>query len=111
MAVTIGLFEGRNEAPQARNARRGRPKKDPFEIVPDEFKDKTVGQSVAELKTLLSEVAMREMENRENLKMDQHVAEKQEELKDAKAQYVEASKMNKAKMAWLKALIEDKGGN
>lgn len=119
-ALTTGIFTFREQqatppdhtfdSVQVQKRGRGRPKKDPFEAVPSEYKDETAGLSVEELNLKLAEVAKNEMENKQAYKEDQQILELKEQLKDASAQYREATEANTAKMLWLKRLVEDKGG-
>lgn len=119
MALTTGLFTAQATTPPPDHTfdslpvkrGRGRPKKDPFADVPTEFQDSTAAMSVEELNLLLAEVSKNELDNKQALKDDEHVAELKEQLKDAQAQYRETTKANTAKMKWLRRLIEDKGGS
>lgn len=103
----MGLFAGNNGGGEKRG--RGRPKKDPFANLSEDFKDGVAAMSPEEIHVKISEVARAEVENRIAFKDDQHLAELREEVKEASAGYKEVSAANDAKIKFLKRVLEDKG--
>lgn len=84
--------------------------KDPFEVVPEEFKDAVMGMSVEEIKQRIAQVALDQVELMKAKKEDQDLLEKRETYKEAGALYREGSKMNKTKIEYCKMAIDSKGG-
>lgn len=103
----MGIFDRSNEAPKKG---RGRPKKGPFALVPEEYRDETAGLDVESLNLRIAEVAKSSAEVKKAQKEDPHIAEVKEQLVEANAGYKEALAANDAKLRWLMQLIGDKGG-
>lgn len=89
---------------------RGRPKKDPFEDLDDDEKNKFAGMSRDEIKLAMAKVAMDEQDNQSAKEEDQDLKEKQELAKEAGEQYRQSSKLNKLRQNFLRRCLEDKGG-
>lgn len=90
-------------------ARRGFAKKAPFADLDQDFKDTVANMSEEEIRKRISEVALNEHENREAKKKDMDLKEKQSAAKFAGAQYVEATKMNKLRIAYAHFILEGRG--
>ena len=90
-------------------APRGRPKKNPFEDLDDEYKSFIEGATDEEIRHRISEVAINEVLNQEAKGDDQDLAEKLEAAKGAGLQYKEASAMNKARIGYAKTILEARG--
>ena len=88
---------------------RGRPKKEAWADLSEEFKDSVNGKSEAEVRDMVALVAMQEAENKKNMKEDQHLQELKVQVKDASAQYREATKTNNLKIGFLKETLEMRG--
>lgn len=88
---------------------RGRPKKEAWADLSEEFKDSTQGKSEQELRNMVALVAMQEEENKKNMKEDQHLQELKVQVKDASAGYREATKINTLKVRYLKETLEMRG--
>lgn len=91
------------------NGKRGRPKKDPFDILPEDFKDSVQGKSDAEINEMIAKVAKDEELNRRCKAEDQDLKEKQEQAKLAGQGYADATKMNKTKTAYLYDVLKARG--
>lgn len=88
---------------------RGRPKKEAWADLSEEFKDSVQGKSEQELRNMVAQVAMQEEENKKNMKEDQHLSELKIQVKDAAAGYREATKANTLKVRFLKETLELRG--
>lgn len=84
--------------------------KDPFESIPEEFKDAVAGMSVDEIKQRIAQVALDQVELMKAKKEDQDLFEKKEAYKEAGALYREGTKLNKTKIEYCKMMIDSKGG-
>ncbi len=84
--------------------------KDPFEGVPEEFRDAIAGMSVEEIKQRIATVALDQVELMKAKKEDQDLFEKKELAKEAGALYREGTKLNKTKIEYCKMMIDNKGG-
>lgn len=89
--------------------RRGFSKKSPFSDLDQEYKDTVANLDEIEIKKRISEVALNEHENREAKKADQDLKEKLSAAKFAGAQYSEATKMNRLRIAYAHFILESKG--
>lgn len=96
------------EAAQA-PARRGRPAISLEDKLPREWVDAVAAMSVEDLKNEVAKVANDESVNQRNKEDDQQLAEAKAAHDDAGAQYKEASKENKNKVALLLRVLGDKG--
>ena len=90
-------------------ARRGFAKKSPFSDLDQEFKDTIASMAEEEIRKRIAEVALNEHENRENKKKDMDLKEKLSAAKFAGAQYAEATKMNKLRIAYAHFILEGQG--
>lgn len=88
---------------------RGRPKKEAWADLSEEFKDSVNGKSEVEVRDMVALVAMQEAENKKNMKEDQHLQELKAQVKEASAQYREATKTNNLKIGFLKETLEMRG--
>ena len=87
----------------------GRPKKDPFEDAPDEWKSMMEAASDAEIREEVARVAFAEAENRKNKAEDQQLQEAKATAKEAGAQYAEATAANNSKIKFARALLVSRG--
>ena len=85
--------------------------KDPFEGVPEEFKDAVAGMTVEEIKKRVAQVALDQVELMKAKVADQDLTEKREIYKEAGALYREGTKLNKTKIEYCKMMIDSKGGH
>ena len=86
-----------------------RPKKDPFETLPDEFKSKVDGASDEQILEILGDVAKAEEYNRRCKEDDQDLQEKKAAHDIAGEGYKEASKANKLKTRYLYDVLRARG--
>lgn len=86
-----------------------RPKKDPYENLPDEFKNKVEGATDAQLVEILGEVAKNEELNRRTKDDDQDLQEKKAAYDFANEGYKEATKANKIKTRYLYDILRARG--
>lgn len=84
-------------------------KKSPFADLDSEFKTAIEGMTDEDIKKKVSEVSLNEHENRAAKKADQDLKQKQEAVKYAGAQYSEATKMNRLRIAYAYFLLEARG--
>lgn len=89
----------------------GRPKKDrdEFEGLDSDFKDKISGLAEAEIRNIISQVALAEMENQKTKKEDQDLENLKLQVKEANEPYSDATKTNKMKIAFCSRVLEDQG--
>lgn len=87
----------------------GRPRKDPFSLLDDEFKMAIASMSPEQIKNRIAEITLAQIENMKQKEEDQDLAEKKEQAKEAGAQYREATQANKVKVAFCKRVLGDKG--
>lgn len=83
--------------------------KDPFEAVPEEFKDAIAGMSVLDIKQRIANVALDQVELMKLKKEDQDLEEKKVAFKEAGALYREGSRLNKSKIEFCKFMLDSKG--
>ena len=86
-----------------------RPKKDPYENLPDEFKSKVEGATDEQILEFLGEVAKAEELNRRLKEDDQDLGEKKAAYDMAAEGYKEASKSNRLKTRYLYDLLRARG--
>jgi hypothetical protein len=67
--------------------------KDPFEVVPEEFRDAIAGMSPVEIKQRIAQVALDQVELMNLKKDDQDLQEKREVFKEAGAVYREGGRV------------------
>lgn len=86
-----------------------RPKKDPYENLSDEFKNKVSAANDEQLIDILGEVAKNEELNRRMKEDDQDLQEKKASYDMAGEQYKEASKSNRIKTRYIYDLLRARG--
>lgn len=84
-------------------------KKSPFADLDQEYKDGIASMTEEEINKRIAEVAKAEHENRENKKKDQDLKNQQALAKQAGAQYADATKMNRLRIAYGYFILESKG--
>lgn len=84
--------------------------KDPFALVPEEFKEAVVGMNVDEINARIAQVAKDQVDLMKAKKEDQDLEEKKNIFREAGAVYREGSKLNRVKIEYCKAMLESKGG-
>lgn len=85
--------------------------KDPFESIPEDWKDAVAASSVDAINARIAEVAKAEEENLRLKGEDFDLASLKEQVKEAGAQYSEATKMNRLKIRYAMRVLGDKGGD
>jgi hypothetical protein len=86
----------------------GRPKKDKFEDLDEDFKDSVAAMDEAGLRSKISEITLNQEAVLEAKENDQDLASKKEEYKVAGASYREATKANKLRVKFLRQVLGDK---
>lgn len=89
---------------------RGRPKKDKFEDLPEEFKNQINSSDRDAIKKIVAKVACDQVELMKAKKEDQQLEEAKLAYQDAGAVYKEGTKLNRTKIEYCKAVIDAKGG-
>ena len=84
-------------------------KRDPFEILDDQFKDTIVAMGEDEIRNEIATIALNQEELMIAKKQDQHLQEKKEEAKEAGLVYREGTKFNKLKISYARQVLEDRG--
>lgn len=84
--------------------------KEPFQNIPDEFKDAVAEMNVVEIKQRIAQVALDQVELMKAKKEDGDLLEKREQYKEAGALYREGTKLNRTKIEYCKMMIDNKGG-
>ncbi len=84
-------------------------KKDPYEILDDQFKTMIVAMGEDEIRNEIATVALNQAELMIAKTQDQHLQEKKEEAKEAGAVYREGTKFNKLKISYARQVLEDRG--
>lgn len=87
----------------------GRPKKDVYGSLTDEFKNSVEGASDEKIMELLGTVAKAEELNRRNKEDDQDLAEKKAAADMAGEQYKESTKSNRLKTRYLYDVLRARG--
>lgn len=87
----------------------GRPKKDPFEDAPQEWKEMMEAASDSEIREEVARVAFNEAENRKLKSEDQQLQEAKAAAKEAGAQYAEATAANLSKIKYARSLLVARG--
>ena len=82
-------------------ANRGRPRKNPYEDLPNEFKIEVDGADEARCRQVLSKIGIDQSELMTAKKVDQDLAEKAETHKEAGLVYRDGTKMNKTKTSYI----------
>lgn len=84
-------------------------KKNKFDALPEDWKDRVGSANLDELKAEVAVVAKQEFLNQAVMKADQDLNEKKDAVKVASAGYREVTKLNKLKLAFLTQVAADKG--
>ena len=84
-------------------------KTDPFEAIPEEWRDAIAEMDPEEINLRIAEVAKAEQENLKAKTEDVDLANLKEQVADANAPYKEASNMNKLKIRFAMQVLGDKG--
>lgn len=90
---------------------RGRPRKDPFADLPEDFKANTEHMSVDELRQTMGDISKVSEETKQARKDDIDLADKKEAVKEAGAVYKEILDANSLKTRWLMRLLSNKGAD
>ena len=85
-------------------------KKDPFDDLPDEFKDAVAAMNRTAIRERIAQVALDQQSLLEAKEKDTDFLKAREQAKEAGAVYREGTKMNKLKIAFAKRCLDDKGG-
>lgn len=83
--------------------------KDPYADLPGEWKDAVAGSTAEEINARIAEVAKAEALNQEAKSQDMDLASLKEQVKEAGAQYAEATKANKLKVRFCMRVLGDRG--
>jgi hypothetical protein len=83
--------------------------KDPFQDLPEEWKDACAGEDVGAINARIAEVAKAEALNRQAKDEDVDLARAKEEAKIAGQQYSDATKMNRLKVKYAMQVLGDRG--
>ena len=83
--------------------------KDPFEGLDSDWKDKVVDQPTEEIYKTITDVVKAELENLAAMADDMDLESLKEQVKEAAAQYKEATLTNKLKMKWALRVLSDRG--
>lgn len=88
---------------------RGRPKKDQYDLLSEEFKDAISSASPEDINKRIAEVAKGAAANQELLKSDPVVNDLKEQLKTATSGYRETKKVFGQQLAYCREKLADKG--
>ena len=88
---------------------RGRPKKDPFECINEEWKAAVASSTPDEINKRIAQAAKDEDENQVLKKADEDFANCREAATVAGQVYSDATKVNRAKVAYGRQVLGDKG--
>jgi hypothetical protein len=83
--------------------------KDIYQDLDPEWKDAVAQATVEEINGRLAEVAKAEANNQEAKEQDMDLASLKEQVKEAGAQYSEATKANKLKIRFCMRVLSDRG--
>ena len=83
--------------------------KDPFEGLDSDWKDMVVEQPTEEIYKTITNVVKSELENLAAMADDMDLESLKEQVKEAAAQYKEATLTNKLKMKWALRVLSDRG--
>lgn len=87
----------------------GRPKKDQFADLPEEFREAVAGMDELGIRDTITKISLQQAALMEAKDADADLAAKKEEAKTAGAIYREGTKANKSKVAWCRQVLTDKG--
>jgi len=90
-------------------AGRGRPKKDPFDILDEDEKSAIAGMNETQIRDRIAKVSLDQAALMELKEQDQDLKEKKEAAKEAGAIYREGTKRNKTLIAFARRVLGDKG--
>jgi hypothetical protein len=92
-------------------AKRGRPakEKNPFDAVPEEFKEAVLKMDHNDIRLKISEVTLNQVAMNALEKEDGDLQEKKLQAKEAGAIYKEAKKANSQKILFAKQVLKDRG--
>lgn len=88
---------------------RGRPRRDKFLDLPEEWRNAMAETATEKLNSTLTEVVSNEEENQKNKEEDQDLASCKEAYQTAAAGYKEATRLNKLKMRYIVRVLSDRG--
>lgn len=91
-------------------AQKGRPKKEQWQDLPQEWKDRVNTLSREELEHEIANVAYNNCELMKLKSEDMDLASCKQSYTDAGAQYKEGSKQNKLKISYAKEMLDSAGG-
>lgn len=83
--------------------------KNPYEDVPEEWRESVESATTEEIKKKVAEVALAQAELMKAKKDDADLADRREQYKEAGAIYREGSKMNKCKIEYAKMVLDSRG--
>lgn len=86
-------------------------KKDPFESLPESFKDAIADASTDEIRKRISEICLLDVTEKELLKADGDVEMAKEALKNLQEPYRENIKSYKLQIEFCKRVLDDKGAD
>lgn len=86
------------------------PRKDPFEDLPQDFRDTVDAQSREDIRRTIAQVAIDQAELMEAQSEDVDLQNAKEAAREAGAVYREGTKTNKLKIQYAKQVLEGKGG-
>lgn len=87
----------------------GRPKKDKFADLDEDFKNGVAGMDEVSIRRKISEVALNQEALLDAKADDEDFQQKKAIAKEAGAVYREGTKANKLRIAWCKRVLGDKG--
>lgn len=85
--------------------------KDKFAELDSDWKDAVAQKDPDEIRDMIAQVALNELDNQKMRDEDQDLTEKREAAKYAAEQYKEATKHNKLRISFMKRVLDDKGKN
>lgn len=105
----MGLFAGSTGNGGGEKRGRGRPKKDPFADLSEDFQAEVLIMTVDEIRAKMGDVAKVIAQTVETRKADIDLADKKEAVKDAGAVYKEVIDASNLKIRFMMQLLSDKG--
>jgi hypothetical protein len=87
----------------------GRPKKDPWEDLDDEFKSTIDSSDEVSIRKKIAEVALNQSALTSAKELDQDLAEKKETYSEAGAVYRDGTKRHKLMIAYCREILNNKG--
>ena len=89
--------------------KRGRPAKDPYELVPAEFKDKINAAADLEVRQMIAQVSLNQAALMEAKEADEDLKQAKEAAKSAGAVYADGTKTNKQCISYGRDLLKARG--